>query len=205
MIRLGRKREPRSAALDPVVGELLNDAQVEAGALRHDVIGTEHVLLALVKRSDEIGSLLREWGLEPDIVRADIRRMVGDRPAPEEAFDRAALAVIGVDLEAVRSRVEAEFGAGALERARRHRGTCRGAAFGMSPRLKQALAAARRQAVQRGGAITAASAALGLAEQRDSAASRILDAHAISAERLRVALETGTSNACPGTGSTKPG
>lgn len=190
MLSLRRRRAKLAETFElaPVVGELFEAAQDEAIAFRHDSIGTEHVLLALVGRDDQAGRALRGLGLELSGVRADTRRIVGDGPAPEAAFDADALGVIGIDLQAVRRRVEATFGEGALERASRRRGGCGGAAFGVAPRLKLALETARQQATRRGTPLCAADVALGLAEQRDSVAARILDGHAISPERLRAAL-----------------
>jgi ATP-dependent Clp protease ATP-binding subunit ClpA len=187
--RRGRARQSGTFELPPVVGELFASAQDEAIALRHDSIGTEHVLLALIGRADETGRTLRGLGLELAAVRDDARRIVGAGPAPEAAFDAEALGVIGIDLEAVRQRVEATFGEGALERASRRQGSCGGAAFGVAPRLKRALEAAHQDAARRGAPLCAADVALGLARQRDSVAARILDEHAISAERLRAALD----------------
>jgi ATP-dependent Clp protease ATP-binding subunit ClpA len=190
-MRLGGRRRAgvvRTFEVAPVVGELVAAAQAEAIAFRHDWIGTEHVLLALVGRDDETGRVLRGLGLEREGVRADVRRIVGDGPAPEEAFDAEALGAIGIDLQAVRRRVEETFGEGALERASRRRGRCGAAGFGVAPRLKLALERARRDAERRGAALGAADVALSLGEQRDSVAARILDAHSISPARLRAAV-----------------
>jgi ATP-dependent Clp protease ATP-binding subunit ClpA len=193
ILRPWQRRAPRSAPVElaPVVGELFAAAQVEAAAFRHDFIGTEHVLLALLGRDDEVGRLLRDLGLDVASVRADVRRIVGEGPPPETAFDANALASIGVDLDAVRERVEASFGEGSLERARRGEGRCGGAAaFGVSPRLKQALESARRMAAERHEEPSAADVLIGLAQQRDAVAWRILDGHGISPSRITAALET---------------
>jgi ATP-dependent Clp protease ATP-binding subunit ClpA len=181
------RRRPRFEPA-PIVGELFSAAQSEAVAFRHDFIGSEHVLLALLGRDDQTGRALRRLNLDADGVRADIRRIVGEGPAPDEVFDADALRAIGIDLEAVRERAEAAFGGGALERARRRRGHCGGAGFGISPRLKQAIERASKETAQSGAELTAAAVALGLAHQRDSVAARILDAHGISPERLGAAL-----------------
>ena len=57
MLGLRRRRSAPSATFGraPVVGELFAAAQVEAIAFRHDSIGTEHMLLALLELDD--GSL----------------------------------------------------------------------------------------------------------------------------------------------------
>jgi ATP-dependent Clp protease ATP-binding subunit ClpA len=175
--------------LAPVVGELFAAAEVEASAFRHDFVGTEHVLLGLANRDDAAGRALRELGLDVASVRCDVRRIVGVGPPPETVFDADALAAIGVDLDAVRERAEATFGEGSLERARRAEAGCIGAgAFGVSPRLKQALESARSMAAGSGEELSAAHVLIGLARQRDSVAASILDARAISPSHIVAAL-----------------
>jgi ATP-dependent Clp protease ATP-binding subunit ClpA len=191
MLLAWRRRPERKAseAVSPLVAELFAAAQVEAIAFRHDFIGTEHVLLALLKRDDEAGRALRELGLDIPAVRCDVRRLVGDGPAPETVFDADALARVGVDLDAVRERVEASFGEGALERARRGQGRCGGGtAFGVSPRLKRALESARCNAAESHDEVTATHVLIGIARQRDSAAARILDSHGASLLRITAAF-----------------
>jgi hypothetical protein len=86
MMLSGRRRRNKLATafeLAPVVGEVFAAAQVETVAFRHDYIGTEHVLLALVGRDDETGRTLRGFGLTLACVRADTRRIVGEGPVPK--------------------------------------------------------------------------------------------------------------------------
>lgn len=192
MIRLRARRRAAPVRLAPVVEGLFAVAQVEASALRHDEIGGEHVLLALVQRDDGAGRALRRLGLDPAGVREEVRRIVGEGPRPETVFDADALAAIGVDLDTVRARTEAAFGEGALERARRRGGSCGAGAFGVSPRLKQALQIAR-ETTPEGTELTAASIAIALGQQGEPVVAQILGAHAISPERLRTALQDGTS------------
>jgi hypothetical protein len=55
MMLRGRQQRAKLAEtfeLAPMVGELFAAAQDEAVAFRHDYIGTEHVLLALLRRVD---------------------------------------------------------------------------------------------------------------------------------------------------------
>jgi hypothetical protein len=59
----------------------------------------------------------------------------------------------------------------------------------VTPRLKQALESARQDAALRGTPLATRDVALGLAQQRESVAARILDAHGISLERLVAALD----------------
>ena len=191
MLLAWRRRPERKAseAVAPLVAELFAAAQVEAIAFRHDFIGTEHVLLALLKREDEVGRALRDLGLDTRAVRCDVRRLVGDGPAPETVFDADALARVGVDLDAVRERVEATFGEGALERARRGQGRCGGGtAFGVSPHLKRALESARCNAAGSHDNVTATHVLIGIARQRDSVAARILDSHGASLLRITAAF-----------------
>lgn len=184
-----RRRGRAPVEVAPFVAELFADAQVEAIAYRHDFIGTEHVLLALVKRDDDAGQGLRDLGLDVAGVREDVRRIVGQGPEPDALFDAVALAAIGVDLDAVRARMEATFGAGSLERARRRRGKCGAAAFGVSPRLKQALEAARGTAAEAHTDLSAAGIAISLGRQRGCVAAQILDSYHVSPDRLRAVLE----------------
>lgn len=94
-------------------------AQQHARRLGHRYIGPEHILLATVSVGAPVGAVLREFGLVPDRVEEEIVGRVG-LGAGAGLFgdlDRDALATIGVDLDAVRARIEASFGADALIRA----------------------------------------------------------------------------------------
>ncbi|MFG2040985.1 Clp protease N-terminal domain-containing protein [Dactylosporangium sp. NPDC048998] len=83
-------------------------AKQEADELGHQAIGTEHIVLALLRDDGGIGhTVLRACGIEYDAIRATVA--AGD--------DAAALRSIGIDLNAVRASVEQTFGPGALERA----------------------------------------------------------------------------------------
>ena len=97
-------------------------AQSEARQLDHGFIGCEHLLLALLAADEPAADVLREHELTPERVRAEVIHMMGAaqpaRPADLlNVLDREALAAIGIDLEVVRSRIEATFGPGALTRA----------------------------------------------------------------------------------------
>jgi len=89
--------------------------------LDHGFIGCEHLLLALLAGDEPAADVLREHELTPERVRAELIRMMGVPPArPADllnVLDREALAAIGIDLDVVRSRIEATFGPGALTRA----------------------------------------------------------------------------------------
>lgn len=91
-------------------------AQQEARDLRHNWIGTEHVLLALVREPDAAGvTTLIRLGAEPDVCREAVTAVVG---RPDTAFaddDTEALNALGIDLDEVRRRAEDAFGRGALD------------------------------------------------------------------------------------------
>jgi hypothetical protein len=94
-------------------------AQQHARRLGHRYIGPEHLLLGLAGLDEPAGAVLREYGVTPEYVEEEIVRRAG-LGAGAGLFgdlDQDALSVIGIDLDAVRARVEASFGSGALARA----------------------------------------------------------------------------------------
>jgi hypothetical protein len=105
---------------------VLTAAREGALSLGHDWIGCEHLLLALAATGGEVGTMLRGQGVTPERVRVEAVRLAGAGRGASlfDVLDRDALAAIGIDLDAVRGRVEAAFGAGALiaPPARRPRG-----------------------------------------------------------------------------------
>ena len=96
-------------------------AQEAARGLGHTYIGCEHLLLAAASAADDepAGAVLREYGITPELIRAEILHMIGHGPTsdPLSGLDREALAAIGIDLDVVRARIEAAFGPDALTRA----------------------------------------------------------------------------------------
>ena len=104
-------------------------AQRHARRLGHRYIGCEHLLLALVGVDQPASAVLRERGLTPGRVEEEIVRRAGTGAGAGlfADLDRAALASIGIDLDAVRARIDASFGPDALTRADRavHRTTLR--------------------------------------------------------------------------------
>lgn len=91
-------------------------ARLEAEALEHNYVGTEHLLLALTVEDFGIASnVLRESGITEPALKKQVVRELDD---PSEGFtesDADALATVGIDLDEVRSRVEQTFGAFALD------------------------------------------------------------------------------------------
>ncbi|HEY2277594.1 MAG TPA: Clp protease N-terminal domain-containing protein [Streptosporangiaceae bacterium] len=118
--------------------QIVVQAQHHARRFGHNYIGPEHLFLALVAADDPTSALLRDLGLTPDRTEAEFIRLTRSKPSgppgskapfpapagspasPLAALDAEALAAIGIDLEEVRTRIEATFGPGALSRAVPH-------------------------------------------------------------------------------------
>lgn len=170
-------------------------AQAHARRLGHGYIGCEHLLLAAAGSEDPAGGVLRGLGVTPEAVERVLG--LGD-PA---AIDRDALAVIGIDLDVVRERVEATFGPGALTRTvpqrrrrrllRRHR--CysdppRGH-IPFTPRAKKCLERSLREALARHDRyIGVEHVALALAGMTDGIAPRILARLGVTPALARAAI-----------------
>jgi ATP-dependent Clp protease ATP-binding subunit ClpA len=94
--------------------EVVISARAQADQLGHRHIGTEHLLLALLStKAGAPATILAVAGLTEESVRADIARLLGSGQFGET--DAAALEAIGIDLNAVRAKLEESFGPGALE------------------------------------------------------------------------------------------
>ena len=110
-------------------------AHEEARELGAEAIGTEHLLLALARAAGGDGGAACWTGSGSATPRcAPSSSRAGD------GLDAAALAAIGIDLDEVRRRIEATFGAGALARRRRGR-------LPFAPKAKKALELALREAL----------------------------------------------------------
>jgi hypothetical protein len=93
-------------------------AQEHARRLGHPYIGCEHLLLAAASSDQPAGAVLREQGITPEHVEEEIVRRAGLGGASLFGdLDRDALSAIGIDLDAVRARIEESFGPEALIRA----------------------------------------------------------------------------------------
>ncbi len=148
-------------------------AQEEALALRHGWIGTEHLLLGVLRADGDGARLLAGFGVDAAGVRDDVVRIVG---RGEDDIDRDALATLGIDLDAVRERVERAFGPGALIAAHALPARRRWAATSRSrpaprrrssSRLREAVALAERD-------LRGEHLVLGLLREGDGVAARIL-------------------------------
>jgi len=94
-------------------------AQEDARRLGHNYIGCEHLLLAAAAAGEPASAVLRDHGVTPERIEAEILRTIGRGQAadPLGGLDREALASIGIDLDVVRARIETAFGPDALTRA----------------------------------------------------------------------------------------
>jgi hypothetical protein len=121
-------------------------AQEQARTLDHCWIGTEHILLALARSRGIAARVLRDFDLDHGRLLGATVALLGTAHR-DGAPDPQALESIGIDLDAVRRRVEETFGPGALERAlprsRRRRRGVRHIPF--TGRAKKALERALRE------------------------------------------------------------
>lgn len=130
--------------------------------LGHPYLGGEHYLLALAAAGQPAGAVLRDHGVTPERVEAEIVRLSGAGLFGD--LDRDALAAVGIDVDAVRAATEASFNRATLARAardshreprrfspRRRSGATRGDGVFLphGPGVNQALVAARREAAAR--------------------------------------------------------
>ena len=158
-------------------------AQEEAVALHHGWIGTEHVLLGVLRADGDGARLLAGFGVDAAVVRDDVVRIVG---RGEDDIDRDALATLGIDLEAVRERVERAFGPGALSRRGRCRRGVLGPAVPFSARAKKALELTLREAISLGERdLRGEHLVLGLLREGDGVAARVLADRGVTLAAVR--------------------
>jgi ATP-dependent Clp protease ATP-binding subunit ClpA len=132
LLQRSRCRSPRARTIKPAAPYLARGAD-EARRLGHNCVGTEHVLLALVRDGDGgAARLLGQLAVTPEAIEQALTCWLGGGGPPGK-IDPRALAALGIDFAAVRERLEQTFGPGALEQAR-------SACLGIAPRLKLALA-----------------------------------------------------------------
>jgi ATP-dependent Clp protease ATP-binding subunit ClpA len=91
----------------------------QAHRLGHRYVGGEHLLLATVAAGQPASAVLCAHGLTPGRVEEEIVAQVGLGAGAGffGGLDRDALASIGIDMDAVRARIEASFGPQALSAA----------------------------------------------------------------------------------------
>jgi ATP-dependent Clp protease ATP-binding subunit ClpA len=148
--------------------------------LGHSWVGTEHLLLGLLTGppADPAVTALIEAGATAEAVRAALAQL----PAGRRPDDRALLATLGIDLDAVRDRIIAGFGPDAIgalyargRRAGRRLTSGPLCGLGVAPRAKRALEQARRTAKAAGrSAMSTSDLLLGLLAVEDGMAVRLL-------------------------------
>ncbi|RBY94754.1 Clp protease [Blastococcus sp. TBT05-19] len=153
-------------------------AQQEARTLRSPTIGTEHLLIALLRRPTPSASALTRHGLTADDVTADVVRLTGDD------LDADALTSVGIDLDSVRSSVEAAFGPGALDDPKRK--PERGGHIPFTPRAKKVLELSLREAIaMKSRSIADGHIALGLLREGEGLAMKVLHDRGVDPFSLR--------------------
>jgi ATP-dependent Clp protease ATP-binding subunit ClpA len=170
-----------------------NAASVELG---HSWVGTEHLLLGLLAgpSSDPAVAALAGAGVSAAAVRA---ALVADLAIGGGLDDRALLATLGIDLDAVRERITAGFGRDAIgalyarrRRAGRRLATGPLCGLGVAPRAKRALERARRAAKAAGrSAMSTSDLLLGLLAIEDGMAVRLLRGLGVDPADVRARLE----------------
>jgi ATP-dependent Clp protease ATP-binding subunit ClpA len=192
--------------------EAVVQAQAEARALRHNYIGTEHLLLGVARVEEASGAAaLDRVGFDLAQARRDVERIIGTGPADGDlsSSDAEALRAIGIDLDEVRRLAEEAFGPGALaegagvppRRRSRRRGLGRrlGARqkcaeptpgrIPFTPRSKRVLELALREAVRLGSDhIGTEHVLLGIVREGRGVAMEILQAQGVTAEAVRGAV-----------------
>jgi Clp amino terminal domain, pathogenicity island component len=171
--------------------------------LGHRYLGGEHFLLALASADQPAGAVLRDHGVTPERVEEEIGHLAGG--GLFGGLDQEALASIGIDVGAVRARIEASFGPGALIEAgqavhrgprlarlnpRRISGAQRDGVFlPHGPGVEESYRNAGHEAQARFGTqIGVEHLALGLLAASDGLAAPVLSALGVSAPALRAAI-----------------
>lgn len=177
-----RRPGPRAKTARPRAEPYLAAGAEEARRLGHNYVGTEHVLLVLIRRPEGVATaVLRQLGVSPDAVEAALGCWLGTGTSTAK-IDPDALAALGIDFDAVRERLEESFGPGALERTRT-------ACLGICPRLKMALAYAVDHAD--GQPLADEHILLGMLSVPDSVAARVLANLGVSLESAQAAVAGG--------------
>src|SRR6266511_3345134 len=182
--------------------ESVVQAQVEARELRHGYIGTEHLLLGILREWTGVGArVLNGLGIDVGTARADVVALIGE-PLETDENDAGALRAIGIDVEEVRRRIEETFGPGALDRRVRPRwrslgrGRCAPISghIPFTPRAKKVLELSLREAVALGhNYIGTEHILLGLVREREGIAAQLLQNRGAGDREIRrlVAEEIG--------------
>lgn len=129
----------------PEARHVVTLAQQESRQLHHSCIGTEHLLLGLLDQPTTTSfQILSQLGLTHEQAVEGTIEYVGS-----DELDAKALEQLGVDLGAVREKVETAFGEGALDRpsSRRARKRSPRGHIPFTPRAKKVLELSLREAI----------------------------------------------------------
>lgn len=181
----------------PFGDRLLASAVAEAEQARHGYVGCEHLLLALLRQPAGLATdVLKAHGVELQSARWAVRQVVqagrGDGPRWNQAD---LLAMLGVDLAAVRRQVQQEFGAHAVEQLYRDpvgKRLARGPLCGLAitPLLKKSLELAGTGAKRlRRRPIDDELVLLGMLDADSPGLAAVLNALGTSAAQLRTVLD----------------
>jgi ATP-dependent Clp protease ATP-binding subunit ClpA len=159
-------------------------AQEEARTMHHPRIGTEHLLLGLLRLDGgTAATVLTRHGLTRDGVAEAVTAYIGCGD-----LDAAALTTLGIDLDAVRESVEATFGPGALETGKPN---ARGGHIPFTPRAKKVLELSLREAIAgKSRTIADGHLALGLLREGEGLAMKVIHDRGIDPTALREELRT---------------
>jgi ATP-dependent Clp protease ATP-binding subunit ClpA len=162
-------------------------AQEHARMLGAQETGSAHLLIGVCAVEGPGRTLLAAHGITEDVARDAARGQETRLP------DAEALAGLGIDLDEVRRRVEATFGAGALESTRAAGRRARRRAWGHLPftrDAKRVLEFAVREAVGRGdGFIGTEHLVLGFLRTETGAAGEFLRGRGLTVEGVRAELD----------------
>ena len=174
----------------PAARTVVTGAVESARRLGCDHLGTEHLLLGVMAQDGAGADALARHGL----TRSDVEAAVAAQAHDE--LDGEALDTLGIDLDAVRARVEATFGAGALDpgppsrpaarlrRRRRGPGSLR-----FTHAATQVLAHALEEAVRtQSRVISAEHITLGLVNEPHGSAARLFADRGVDTRRLDAEL-----------------
>jgi ATP-dependent Clp protease ATP-binding subunit ClpA len=165
-------------------------ARQEADELRHPLIGTEHLLLAMLAGSGTAADVLRDAGVELTAARAALVQRTESAPPLLDQEDAEALRSVGIDVDAVLARILESFGPDALlppaqvERGWLGRRRRSGGRFG--PRSKKVLELSLREAIRlRQHQIDSGHLLLGLLREGNGRGAAILSEAGVDLDQLR--------------------
>lgn len=119
-------------------------AQDVANQLHSSHVDTQHLLVALIEAHGTLSDTLRAAGLDPGDVAGRARAAI----TAADALDGAALASLGIDLEAVRASTDRWFGKGSLDAAARPRRSSPKGHVPFTADAKKALELSLREAIR---------------------------------------------------------